>query len=192
MARAGQFQEVFRRPYQQKQSQKRTHLQLQLRIRLQRHQRPFLHRSRCVAVDRTVSRPYAIDAPRGAAFWQVALGSCTESRAFLRGAGHFRERGAVAASLSFPRLSPQPPTNLRRTVSNGKRRPGRRENTRDTLHGLLLAPLTVAVGTVPIPRRRRRDLPQLWRRQRRDQITPTHVRVPPMVGDARPVGAGAP
>ena len=187
MARARQFQEA---PYQQKQSQKRTHRQLQLRIRLQRHQRPFLHRSRCVAVDRTVSRPYAIDAPRGAAFWQVALGSCTD-RELSCGSGNNGKRDAVAASLSFPRLGPQPPTNPKR--SRNRKRPGRRrDNTRDTLHGLLLAPLTVAVGTVPIPRRRRRDLPQLWRRQRRDQITPTHVRVPPMVGNARPVGAGAP
>ena len=43
-----------------------------------------------------------------------------------------------------------------------------------------------------LPRRnRRRQLIKFRRRQRGDEVAPTDVRVPPMVGDARPVGAGA-
>ena len=84
---------------------------------------------------------------------------------FLAGRANLRERDAVAASLSFPRLGPQPPTNPKR--SRNRKRPGRRrDNTRDSLHRLLLPPFAIPVRTVAIPRRRRRDLPQLWRRQR--------------------------
>ena len=127
MATARGEQEAFHRPCLQKQSQKRTHRQPQLRIRLQRHQRPFRFAPRSIGLSRVPTRSMRCG---GAAFWQVALGSCTESRAFLRGAGHFRERGAVAASLSFPRLGPRPPTNPRRGPQNPRRREHSRHLTR--------------------------------------------------------------
>ena len=65
MARARQFQEAL---CLQEQSQTRTHRQPQRGIGLRRRQRPYS----CAAVDMTVSRPYAIDAPRGLPFGSLA------------------------------------------------------------------------------------------------------------------------
>ena len=150
------------------------------------------------AVDRTVSRPYAIDAKQGAAFCPLASRTWIESRRPDRelSCGVGQTSGARrGCEISLFKDSVRDRRRIRNTQTESDAPddlPGRRENTRDTLHGLLLAPLTVAVRTVPIPRRRRRDLPQLWRRQRRDEVRPTDVRVPPVVGNARPVGAGAP
>ena len=193
MARARGEHEALHRPCLQKQSrQKRTHRQPQLRFRLQRHRRPYFAAPRSIGLSRVPARSMRRGGLPFGTFWQVALWMlCHRIESSLAGRATSRERD-VDANLSLPRLGPRPPTDPRRTVITESDAPDANENTRDTLHGLLLAPLTVAVRTVPIPRRRRRDLPQLWRRQRRDEVRPTDVRVPPVVGNARPVGAGAP
>ena len=100
MARAGQFQEVFRRPYQQKQSQKRSHLQLQLRIRLQRHQRPLSFAPRPIGLSRVPTRSMRREGlPFGKSHLDHALnrelscgaGELPESETRLRHLSHFQD-----------------------------------------------------------------------------------------------------
>ena len=110
------------------------------------------------------------------------LGPWGGSRAFLRG-GQQMENETLSRHLSHSQDS----VHDRRRIQDAARNTQDAENTRDTLHGLLLAPLTVAGGTVPIPRRRRRDLPQLWRRQRRDEVRPGNVCMAPMMRNPRTI-----
>ena len=92
--------------------------------------------------------------------------SVDRAESFLAGSGsQKRGEGCEAWSLLGGSYNKPRPADRRR-IQDAARNTQDAENTRDTLHGLLLAPLTVAVRTVPIPRRRRRDLPQLWRGQR--------------------------
>ena len=142
MATARGEQEAFRRPcLQKKQSQKRTHRQPQQRIRLRMRQSPFVLAG--------------------------ALGSSHGSRAFLRvRGGARRETRGERRGWDISLIPKTRPATADESETRALTESDARENTRDTLHGLLLAPLTVAVRTVPIPRRRRRDLPQFFARQR--------------------------
>ena len=182
MATARGEQEPFHRPCLQ-QSQKRTHRQPQLRIRRQRHQSPF----------RAV---FVVLAVLAVAFGSTVIESNPARgriESFLAGRANFpRARRDCGISLISKTRSAAADESEIRALTESDAPDANEENTRDTLHGLLLAPLTVAVGTVPIPRRRRRDLPQLWRRQRRDQITPTHVCMASMMGNSRTISTSTP
>ena len=86
------------------------------------------------AVDRTVSRPCAIDAPRGAAFWHLlasrTLDALPSDRELSCGAGNFSRARRGCESLSSKTRSAT--ADRSETHRNyGKRRPGRkREHSR--------------------------------------------------------------